>query len=681
MTAGAMMSRRLASRAVAAATPKRSWEVVCVAALMLMLLMAPGCGEDEYYYVDEESHPLHPCYNDGFLPNRDLFLHWTPDGSYLVVGADNEIWTLEVEGARLLQVADTRPYNTRGEAIAAPPAGFYADVSPDGSRIVYSTCEYHGGGYELATVNIDGTDKRRLTQDLYFEHNPVWSPDGRKIALLDFRLFSDPTLFTAPPGVDTYPRFGSDYAKLSILSMESGARRLLSAILRRGDVRRLEATSRLALSAPPVWSPDSERLAFIADEARRRGPLPPPATGVLHTIRADGSQLARIGKTTALPTWSSDGDELAYATVDGDVPALYAVRPDGTGRRLIWSGGADEGFAPISQVLWSPDGSEILFISDRALYVVSSTGGDPRDLGIPWGWFVPTARASWSPGGLKIAVHFPYERIVTVSRDGADLLILAEAESTPSRSFVYGIPRIENISPFRALDPPLAMTPPDRSYCSAAVAGLAANPGLIGDCETLLRIRNQLFGRGESGWTEDTPMAEWRGVVVDGDPLRVRALVLSSRDLRGFIPPDIANLTMLEWLSLSWNHLQGTIPPELGRLTNLVALSLGGNFSLQGGIPPELGDLTNLRSLVLETAFLGGAIPPELGKLQNVQGLYLGYNDLSGSIPAELSGMKSLAFLDLSGNSLSGCIPTQLPELWVKASGLKRCKPEGEDGS
>ena len=69
--------------------------------------------------------------------------------------------------------------------------------------------------------------------------------------------------------------------------------------------------SRLALSAPPVWS---------------RGPRPPPATGVLHTIRADGSQLARIGKTTALPTWSPDGDELAYATVDGDEPALYVGR-------------------------------------------------------------------------------------------------------------------------------------------------------------------------------------------------------------------------------------------------------------------------------------------------------------------------------------------------------------------
>ena len=455
--------------------------------------------------------------------------------------------------------------------------------------------------------------------------------------------------------------------------------------LRRGGVRELEATSHLALS-PPVWSPDGEYLAFIVNEGKGRpykyrGRQAYGYTRVLHTIRSDGSKLVRIGETTAVPTWSPDGDELAYAALIGEEAALYAVRPDGTERRLIWSG-ADDGFAPISQVSWSPDGTELLFISDRALYVVSSTGGDPRDLGIPWGSFVPTARASWSPDGLKIAVHFPYERIVTVSRDEADLLILAEAQIKPFPRILHGIPRLENISsPFRALDPPLAMTPPDRGYCSATVAGPAPNPGLVRDCETLLWMRNELFGRGESGWTEDTPMAEWPGVVVGGDPLRVRELRLGSSDLSGFIPPDIAKLTVLEKLNLSSNHLRGTIPPELGGLTNLVVLDLGGNSSLQGGIPPELGGLTNLRNLVLGSAVLGGAIPPELGELEKVVELNLGYNNLSGSIPAELSGMKSLAFLDLSGNSLSGCIPTQLPELWVKASRLKRCKPEGEDGS
>ena len=54
----------------------------------------------------------------------------------------------------------------------------------------------------------------------------------------------------------------------------------------------------------------------------------------------------------------------------------------GAGRRLIWSGRADEGFAPISEVLWSPDGSEILFLSNE-LYLVRPDGGGLRRLGIP----------------------------------------------------------------------------------------------------------------------------------------------------------------------------------------------------------------------------------------------------------------------------------------------------------
>ena len=691
MTAGAMTSRRLASRAVAAATPKRSWEVVCVAALMLMLLMAPGCGEDEYYYVDEDSFALHPCYNDGFLPNRDLFLHWTPNGSSLVVGTDNEIWTLEVEGARLLQVADTRLYDIHGEAIGVPLAGFYADVSPDGSRIVYSTCEYRGGGYELATVNIDGTDKRRLTQDLYFEHNPVWSPDGRKIAFLDYRLFSDPMQYTAPPEVDTYPRFGYDWAKLSILSMESGARRLLSAILRRGDVRRLEATSQLALSAPPVWSPDSERLAFIADETTLRGPRPPPATGVLHTIRADGSQLARIGKTTALPTWSPDGDELAYATVDGDEPALYAVRPDGTGRRLVWSGGADEGFAPISEVLWSPDGSEILFFSNE-LYLVRPDGGGLRRLGIPRN--VPDARAAWSSDGSRIAIYFPYQQIVTVSRDGTEVLIHAEADHAEAdiRELSARDASFEPLRPhFRALDPPLAIALPYRSDCSSAVPDPDANPGLVRDCETLLRIRTALFGLGPAGtgrkfeyrpagsaWREDMPIWTWAGVSVGGDPPRVRKLLLW-REVRGPIPPDIANLEMLEVLSIDDNDVTGPIPPELGRLTNLESLIISRNL-ISGGIPPELGALKNLTVLDLSENSLSGGIPPELGALTNLTYLDLSKNSgLSGDIPAELGALTRLKTLNLSGSI--GCIPVELPVLWVLASGLEYCEPKGEDGS
>ncbi len=138
---------------------------------------------------------------------HEHFLHWTPDGSHLVFDVDDTIWTLDIEGARLLQVADVDlDYEPGGYSDNSRFLfGFYADVSPDGSRIVYATCEYFRGGYEIATVKIDGTDERRLTQDGYFEHYPVWSPDGKQIAFVENRFWADPTKFDEQEDADGYP--------------------------------------------------------------------------------------------------------------------------------------------------------------------------------------------------------------------------------------------------------------------------------------------------------------------------------------------------------------------------------------------------------------------------------------------------------------------------------------------
>ena len=492
--------------------------------------------------------------------------------------------------------------------------GFHADLSPDGSEIVYTTCEHRHDGYGLSAVKPDGTGKRRLTEDGYFYHYPVWSPDGERVAFVGQRVFADPTW--SHPQVDTYRVVylsRQDRVRLSILPVKSGAGRIFDTLLRRGGVRELEATSHLAL-APPVWSPDGDHLAFIANEGERReyryrGRRAYRYTRVLHAVRADGSGLARIGETTAPPTWSPDGDELAYATVEveGDVPALYAVGPDGTGRRLIWSGGADEGFAPISQVLWSPDGSEILFFSNEP-YLVRPDGGGLRRLGIPRN--VPDARAAWSSDGSRIAIHYPYQQIVTVSRNGTEALVHAEADIDPKKK----LPPRERSEPypragFRALDPPLAIALPYRPACSSAVPDPDANPGLVRDCETLLRIRTALFGLGPAGtgrqfeygatgsaWTEDMPIGTWVAVSVGGDPPRVRELLLGG-EARGAIPPDIARLEMLEVLGI--NGLTGPIPPELGRLTNPVHWRQppARRHSARVGRPEESGDSAHRREL------------------------------------------------------------------------------------
>ena len=84
-------------------------------------------------------------------------------------------------------------------------------------------------------------------------------------------------------------------------------------------------------------------------------------------------------------------------------------------------------------------------------------------------------------------------------------------------------------------------------------------------------------------WLTDAPTGEWYGVATDADG-RVVRLDLYKNGLKGPIPPELGNLTSLEWLQLLGNALTGPIPPELGKLDRLQTLELGGN-RLTGPIP------------------------------------------------------------------------------------------------
>jgi Leucine-rich repeat (LRR) protein len=143
----------------------------------------------------------------------------------------------------------------------------------------------------------------------------------------------------------------------------------------------------------------------------------------------------------------------------------------------------------------------------------------------------------------------------------------------------------------------------------------------------------------------------------------LQSLYLFTNQLSGIIPPELGNLLGMKKLLLHENNLIGHIPVELANLSELEWLNLFDN-QLTGPIPPGLGDLANLVKLQLHNNQLSGNIPVTFdATMSSLQWLYLNNNRLSGPIPPGLGELLSLLKLRLYGNKLSGSIPSTLGDL------------------
>jgi Tol biopolymer transport system component len=162
---------------------------------------------------------------------------------------------------------------------------------------------------------------------------------------------------------------------------------------------------------PQAWSPDGKRIAFEGWDDKD-----PSRTGV-YTARIDGSDLVRLTTYPGLPhdmplDYSPDGRQLVFhravaAELVGDHPAdlggsLGVVNVDGSGAHQLDMGSV----RPWWDARWSPDGSKILFSSERLqpagpLWTIKPDGSGLTKV------FEDTAgefaiRPIWSPDGNKI---------------------------------------------------------------------------------------------------------------------------------------------------------------------------------------------------------------------------------------------------------------------------------------
>ena len=492
-------------------------------------------------------------------------------------------------------------------------------------QIAFSTLRhtYESGNYtrrdqEIAMVSRDRDDYLRLTEHPGTDTNPVWSPDGKYIAFVSVMSPEN-----QDPDESVYVRVSRIYRDILVMNSD-------------GSDPRVVATALGRLLILTAWSPDSRMLAFLLDENTEEGVLQKS----LYAVGADGTGLRKLSKATVSPAWSPDGTRIAFGREGDDAAAILTIRPDGTDIQQVTEPGQ---FFRVYNLSWSPDGSEIRFMAGRTLqfeqgrqrvYGIHAIrpDGSGESLISDVGEVQLAARA---PDDSRIAAFGQKHRdsrvqLYTIAPDGSDVRELV-------RRGIGGIVAensdwLETDYDLRACSMSFVVREPER------------NPGLVRDCEALIKSRNALAGEEiPLLWNRNIPIADWTGVSVEGDPPRVSGLRFDG-ELNGRIPGALGDLEELKILALHRS-----------------AVSIG-PIALRGQIPSELGNLTKLEGLFLDGNQLSGTIPPELGNLVNLRRLNLRYNKLSGRIPSDLGNLTNLAYLRINGNQLTGCIPGALRE-------------------
>ncbi len=205
---------------------------------------------------------------------------WLPDGSGLVyTGAD---------GGLYVQPASGGPPRAVGTPAAAAGRASSPAVSPDGTRVAFTVDGRH---VALAGLGEDAPWPVRLSSGADFCLDPVWSPDGRSVAWVewdvpdmpwdDTRLMVGPADGIGPPvPVDlprqasvSQPRFSPDGRTLGMLCDAGGWLNLWTCRADGSGARPLllEEAEHGGPSWGPgerswAWSPDGRRLAFCRNE-------------------------------------------------------------------------------------------------------------------------------------------------------------------------------------------------------------------------------------------------------------------------------------------------------------------------------------------------------------------------------------------------------------------------------
>jgi len=398
-----------------------------------------GDGKGELYTVSVSGGEPQPLLDDEY-DNRAA--DWSPDGRQIAFMSNRDgtfdIYVMASDGSAIRKLADTGLND------------YFPDWSPDGQQIVFFAADWPTVKQDIYIINADGSDLRKLTDTpRTVDEDPAWSPDSRQLVFQSdrsgaFDIYtmnadgSNPQPLTRNAGQNYWPDWSAGTApqtrssgRIAFISDRDGQPHLY---LMSADGSQQQRLTRLATEEyAPSWSPDGAQLAYYTHLTAQ--------SWVIMVVNVDNAAEPRAlteaaGDTVCsfAPLWSPDGRRIAFTVEPNPKPTcemkhseIAVMDADGHNVQFLTHNDAND-----LAVAWSPDGAQLLFISDRdgknEIYWMSVDGDasgtpEPRRLTDTDSTnFMP----SLSPDGQQIAF--------VSNRDGDDEIYVMKADgANPTR--------------------------------------------------------------------------------------------------------------------------------------------------------------------------------------------------------------------------------------------------------
>ncbi|HEY2121441.1 MAG TPA: winged helix-turn-helix domain-containing protein [Candidatus Acidoferrum sp.] len=304
---------------------------------------------------------LHPILKDWHNPPQECCGFWTPDGRYYVFqsnlgrGMFGDLFAIS-DSPGIYRKSPSQPV----QLTFGPLVFFNGAITPDGKKLLFAGLQSRG---EL--VRYDPPSKQFLPFLGGLPATDVaYSRDGKWVAytsLVDHTLWrshadgSDRIQLTYPPDRAMLPRWSPDATLIAYMSDKKGKPWKVSLILSQGGAAE-ELVPGDTNQSDPTWSADGNQLAFST------GNPSVSQTSQIEIVDIKTRQISAIPGSSGLfsPRWSPDGHYLA--AVDFHIDATKIVLYDFVARN--WSDWVNDRDG-VGFEAWTADSRHLMYVTNN----------------------------------------------------------------------------------------------------------------------------------------------------------------------------------------------------------------------------------------------------------------------------------------------------------------------------